>query len=373
MSSGHKYARLDSLRGLAALSVAVGHAILCVSFPEHSIWRSVPLGFFNGNYAVDVFFVLSGFVLINTIRGFSGVHYVAYVARRLVRLYAAFWAALFIALLAALVISRFGGSCANLLPWPCQLITVPRSAVESLKSILPVNYQLDPVIWSIRIEIEASLFYPFALFAWCRSKIAGKLLLLVASLLLSYAFSGELPHYFFLFVIGIAINDLRIKRISHANLGLFASATLMLLSGFVIRGHSFVADLVAGLSAALLITSIAYRCPSWLGTTLDHRWLRKLGALSYSFYLLNPIALWLLARVVATAAPDVLVPGAGARGLLIAGLFTVVAAAVSLIAADIMHRAIELPSISWGRTLERTVIDLIANRSHERAPDAGAQ
>lgn len=36
MASGHKYKRLDSLRGLAAISVGAGHALLCVQFAQGS-------------------------------------------------------------------------------------------------------------------------------------------------------------------------------------------------------------------------------------------------------------------------------------------------------------------------------------------------
>src|SRR5581483_11410349 len=98
--TAHKYRRLDSLRGLAALSVGVGHAFLCVNFSPHSSWQTAALGVFDGDYAVDLFFVLSGFVLINMVRGFSAAHYAAYLARRLLRLYPLLWASLIIAYVA---------------------------------------------------------------------------------------------------------------------------------------------------------------------------------------------------------------------------------------------------------------------------------
>lgn len=53
MASGHKYRRLDSLRGLAALSVGVGHALLCVQLAQGSALQTVVSGVFDGDYALS--------------------------------------------------------------------------------------------------------------------------------------------------------------------------------------------------------------------------------------------------------------------------------------------------------------------------------
>lgn len=63
--SRHRYRQLDSLRGLAALTVFIGHcAGVKINMGVQNAVYPTPLGvLFNGNAAVVFFFVLSGFVL----------------------------------------------------------------------------------------------------------------------------------------------------------------------------------------------------------------------------------------------------------------------------------------------------------------------
>lgn len=51
---------------------------MCAQFSQGSPWMGVAGGIFNGDYAVDLSFVLSGFVPINMVHDFSGAHYTAY-------------------------------------------------------------------------------------------------------------------------------------------------------------------------------------------------------------------------------------------------------------------------------------------------------
>ena len=58
-SPGRFNHRLESLRGVAAMMVAVGHAFLAIDAPYRAGWFQI----FNGHAAVRLFFVLSGYVL----------------------------------------------------------------------------------------------------------------------------------------------------------------------------------------------------------------------------------------------------------------------------------------------------------------------
>lgn len=371
MTSGHKYQRLDSLRGLAALSVGVGHAFLCVDFSQGSSLQTAALGIFDGDYAVDLFFVLSGFVLVNMVRGFSGAHYAAYLGRRLLRLYPLLWASLVIAYLTQAFVAAHAPPCGNLSYWICRLITPPPSALAVVKTAIPIDFQLNPISWTIKVEIAVSILYPLLLAAWMKAGTAGKIATAAACAAAIFMFSGHLlPHFVLLFVLGIAINDVRIPSARIAGVALGIGLILLGISGFFVRAHSVAADLIAGTSAALLIACIAYRCPGWLGALLDNRAILELGQISYAYYLLNPIVLWLIARTSARSLSRLLVAGDDERAFLAALLLAVSACAASVLVAGAANRIVGKPSIAWSRAVEQWILRLLGDPVHARAAEA---
>jgi peptidoglycan/LPS O-acetylase OafA/YrhL len=371
MTSAHKYQRLDSLRGLAALSVGIGHAFLCVDFAQGSPLQTAALGIFDGDYDVDLFFVLSGFVLINMVRGFSGAHYTAYLGRRLLRLYPLLWASLIVAYVTQALVAAHAPPCGNLSYWICRLIRPPDSMVAAVRTAIPVDFQLDPTSWTIKIEIEVSIVYPLVLAAWMRAGTAGKMATAAACTASIFIFSGHaLPHYVLLFVLGIAINDIRIPSARIAGLAAGIGLILMAVCGFFVRAHSVAADLMAGTSATLLIASVAYRCPGWLAALLDNRAVLKLGQISYAYYLLNPIVLWLIARANARSLSRLIVAGDDERAFLVASLLAAAACAASVLVAGAANRIIEKPSIAWSRAAEQWILRLLGDGLRARAAQA---
>ncbi|HBR0984086.1 acyltransferase family protein [Klebsiella pneumoniae] len=73
---------LDGLRGLMALWVVAGHAYEAIP----SISRFIPMTLMN-DFAVDVFIVLSGFVIFNYLNTNPGVSYKKYIKQRALRLF----------------------------------------------------------------------------------------------------------------------------------------------------------------------------------------------------------------------------------------------------------------------------------------------
>lgn len=198
--------RLESLRGLAALLVAVFHSFMVFRadwlngfWPEGlSGWQHVQatvlkgiLVFCNGPAAVVVFFVLSGYVLARSLEGVRPAvsrwrTLAAFYVRRLLRIYPmhVFWVLL---IAGALYVfhTKYDFAHASLM-----FDGAYRTKIEAgglLDNLLLLKNDLNPVTWTLRVEVAASLAIPFFYLAYRRRGLLGNLLILTALMALSYA------------------------------------------------------------------------------------------------------------------------------------------------------------------------------------------
>jgi peptidoglycan/LPS O-acetylase OafA/YrhL len=161
------FTRLESLRGLAALMVACFHCgqirwgseSSLVFEPYHSDllarWMAKSLQvLFNGFGAVNIFFVLSGFVLASSIaRGPAAVGTAAYrfILARLFRLFPAIWAS--VAILAIVQIAGdgfIGPTALDALIGPPAL-----DAGTIVSNMLLMSISMNFVMWTLQVEIIA--------------------------------------------------------------------------------------------------------------------------------------------------------------------------------------------------------------------------
>ena len=101
-----RYLELDSLRGLAAFAVFTTHAFgliwnTDIEFAWLQILENSPLVILrNGNAAVDLFFVLSGFVsALPLIYKPQKFNYPKFALKRFLRIYPVYWVAIALATL----------------------------------------------------------------------------------------------------------------------------------------------------------------------------------------------------------------------------------------------------------------------------------
>lgn len=132
---------LDGLRGIAAISVVLYH--YTSRFGEKfgsnltsSIWE-----FEYGRYGVDLFFIISGFVIFMTIEKLKDPE--DFIYKRFIRLYPTFW---FCMLLTFFLMKYFGP---ELLKRSTEELLVNISMVPSLFGVRAV----DGVYWSLLIEL----------------------------------------------------------------------------------------------------------------------------------------------------------------------------------------------------------------------------
>jgi peptidoglycan/LPS O-acetylase OafA/YrhL len=324
---------LTSLRGLAALTVLLYHSSsLAIAYVDREYAGNTLLWIWSRGYlAVDLFFMLSGFVLTHVYRGHladarSGRAVSKFLWARFSRIYPAsiFTTAVFVL-----------ASAVKGLPFPPG-VSFTEQLIASL-FLMQVPW-LDTVVinapsWSISAEFYAYLLFLVIAPMICRARI-GVTALLGAAILLGIItdhaiFSHEeqtwgwgallraLPE----FVAGILAYQVYCKRllwiIWEKDVALFGVSTMMIAALFVEASDGVVVPLFVPRLAGVLAL----------------RPLRWLGEISYSVYIFQTIPLML---------------AVGFSGLLVAyGLggtsFTVLAAMLALGSGILVHRCVDLP------------------------------
>lgn len=345
--AGERYHFVDGLRGLAALAVLGFHVH---SAPlENALSEALPAALSylcdRGWLGVQVFFVLSGFVIAHSLRrvgsdaGFVG----RFILRRSARLDPPYWAAIGLALASGATASWLLVNRSFEAPSLGSLV----AHLVYLQGILGFPQILD-VFWTLCIEFQLYLVLVVLLVTWERADIQGRrgrvalaAGLLGTVLLLSLA-AGQLPEasrkawflpYWYQFFLGVMTRWVTWGRLAGG--WWWAIAAACALSGIVANaGESLVSVATA---TALLVASRRGGLSTWLAATP----LRWLGRVSYSLYLTHPIV---CSRVTSGMRRAGLLEG---RELLVAGL----AVLLSLAFAELFWRAVESPAMRLSRRI----------------------
>lgn len=342
--SNQRYLALDGLRGFAAVAVVLFHC-------GHHLRTPWLVG--HGAVAVDVFFVMSGFVLHRTYgpRLQGGWSFRNFARARFVRLYPLYLAGLLVGLgvmSAFAVRSGWGEAVPGLL----RAFLAESLMIPDLSQAEGQAFPLNAPYWSLLVEAVVSLGYGLS-----RGRVgagglglaigAAALVLTVAALLGLPPLSGgpaatlwmHLCRGIFGFSVGIGIavseRHGRLRAISRCPawiaVGLLG-AVLMVPSGQ--PGPLF--DLCAILAAAPIIVCVAVAGRLPLGL---HPWCRMGGALSYPLYTVHaPVLFWIAQTCLADSRP----PGANLAVMLAAaGACTALALAVGLRCEPRLTRALK--------------------------------
>ncbi len=364
MATRHKYKELDALRWLAAFSVGMGHAFLCVMVDGNVPKIPHVLGtmLFNGAYAVDLFFVLSGFVLINATKSRGILAYLGFLARRALRIYPSAWMSLSIAVAALVIAHRLSGYHSSWVsPWIDSLLGVPALNVLNVVGVLLLsNYAVNTTLWTIAIELAASAAYPFFVPLVKSRKVALAICLTIVAVIASKYIAGGMAlrhvgHFLYMFMIGACLNFLRpIKAVKWRNFAIFVSVGLMFCARLYGQRHQFGSDIISVTGAAILIAGIAFWCPPWLERFLSGNILGNLGRASYSYYLINPSVTFVLVK----GAQLLPFPGPADAIQYVAYCLTLgaVATALTVPLSLVSARYIENASINLGRAVEKRIL-----------------
>lgn len=172
VESPRRVLELDALRGLAAIGVAVFH---CTNHYGNEIGHSVApaFGFAAGNYGVQLFFLISGFVIFMTLERTRTA--LDFVVSRFSRLFPAYWAAV---VLTAVIIYTEGMPEQKLAAWDLAL------NVTMIQQLLGAKH-LDGSYWTLQVEL---FFYAQMLFWFMTGMLHRIRWIIGAWLLASLAF-----------------------------------------------------------------------------------------------------------------------------------------------------------------------------------------
>lgn len=343
MAASGQNQHIQALRAVAALLVVIGHAAHETAVLSALTNRAeVPLAFANWGFGVDVFFVISGFIMVYTsadLFGRPGAPRI-FLMRRIVRIVPLYWLLTTALLLGALVAPR--------------LLNVP---IDSWGHILAsylfipserVPGEIRPVMalgWTLNLEMFFYALFALALVLPFRAGMTALALVMTALALfgmiarpdqVQIAFWTQSIILEFLFGCLLAVAYLRGARLSGPAalilglVGLAGIARVPALEGVMPDALRW------GVPALMLVAAAALHQGSAGRLTL---WLAVIGNASYSLYLVHPFILRPLRNIWARLAGDALPLEA----------YIATATVLATLASLLLYRLVERPLLRWSR------------------------
>ncbi|CAM5431053.1 MULTISPECIES: acyltransferase family protein [Streptomyces] len=359
--SGNRLAALDGLRLLAALMVVFYHYVALARPWGHSTETIFPTAHYAAQYGwlgVEVFFLISGFVICMSVWGRTVGEFAV---SRLTRLFPAYWAAI---LLTAVVVKL----------WP--EVTSLRGwghVITNLTMLQAGNNtpNIDPVYWTLFVELKFYLIVFVVMLCGvtyrnclilCGVWTAAAALAPVMDTPLLTAFA--MPQYAPFFIAGVAFYLMRRHR---PNAILWAIVVLQLLLAQRYIDYRLATSLGKAVAQTLptwparlvIIAGFALVGAIALGRfdRIQWKWLTTAGALTYPLYLIHMnIGMTLIHHF---------------RNRVPAPVLVASVTVLMLIAAWLLHRLVERPVGKWLRTTMRRGIDdvrrqVVPRRRHAR-------
>ncbi|MBT2758391.1 acyltransferase [Mesobacillus foraminis] len=371
-----RFDELDSLRGLAALSVLFGHMLLIFnsSYVTTLLFEYGPLRFtVAGSEAVTLFFVLSGFVLSLPFYSQRRFSYGKYTIKRICRIYIPYISAIFITLLLRELF--FTNKITDLSQWFNVNWSQPftlSALKEHLLLISTFTSNLNNVVWSLVHEMRISLVFPLIMFILIRldlkKSIGFGLGISILSVVYAIVFDAQFwgtelyatLHYSSIFVVGALLSKYHTVLRQHLLQLNMPKKCLLLFTGiilFLYAHPSFILNILqpgfnpflrtvidtwfTSIGASIIIMfAISVNIFSKM---LKTKVVNYIGKISYSLYLIHLSVLFSSFHLLYNVLPTWVV--------------CVVAFAASLMLASLMYHIVEKPSIILGKYLTKQRVD----------------
>jgi peptidoglycan/LPS O-acetylase OafA/YrhL len=350
-----KFSReLQSMRGLAALVVVVGHCYAVFDLSGSTLsWAWTLL---NGQGAVVLFFVLSGFVLSLQWKKAtdSPRAIIAYTVRRVTRLYPM--------LLVTVVVGTLYCNFIHLrepilfaTTWYYGAYVADIDLFHFLTSAIGYSGKPAPPLWSLWVELIGSALIPLFMMVEGRGRPVIGALLLVASFTLDHGFHFNTPVYLIDFYVGVSIGWWGCEFVAaFEKLALPIRALICAASALVFYAalplfppdHSVaIFNFLEMISVAPVIALLYFgkRRPS----VLRGKFVAWLGDISFSVYVLHFPLMYLLVHLMTKLAFPLSAVPVEFIALALAASTT----AITIFVSGLSYRFIELPCLRLGQRL----------------------
>ncbi|WP_067932643.1 acyltransferase family protein [Alicyclobacillus kakegawensis] len=374
-----RIAVLDALRGLAALTVVLEHCLISLPAfnrangyrasgktwvdvftytPLHLIW--------DGHEAVIFFFLLSGFVLTLPFLAGRRLPYPGYLVKRFCRLYIPYvvvvllsWALLALGFANQPVAAKENGMSS----WFEDIWSHPVTPMVLFHYLLMTGkdtHNLDVSSWSLVHEMRISIVFPLLVFALRRLPTILSAPLCAGLIVVASAWYDTIPcrfgatlYYMGFFAFGVllakhrqAVRDFIQDLSRKTKAALLIAALLIYNVDWFPAVHNWFGerrpgiDMVIGAAAALVIALAtgSRQMKVWIGK----RPLVWLGNISFSLYLIHPVVLSGCVYAL--------------DGLLPHRWIILLVPPVSIVAAYVMYRLVEWPSIRLGHQFAAAIM-----------------
>ncbi|SEO62702.1 acyltransferase [Paenibacillus sp. OV219] len=371
MAENGRLGELDSLRGIASMSVVLYHSASLLGIMAALPWLyHSPLQILlAGHQAVIFFFLLSGFVLALPFAEGKSRGYGNFMLRRLIRLYPPYIVSLAFGLILRLLCYRVPIN---------DLWSRPIGWVPILQHVFMIDQfhqqYFNPVVWSLVMEMRIALLFPFIIWFvmranWMWSCLIG-FVLSICGILLHVRYQESIDfftnyydtaHYVFMFVVGAIMAKHRHRLVDYFKSLRIVTRLVLGIVAFIVYtwGNNLgwdhwglegnlVSDWFTMLTSSFFI--IAALASVRFKSVLHWRPIAFVGRVSYSLYLVHLVVLIALMNLF-TNQSSILYPDDYEKYYISPYLLLVGTVGLSLALAALSYRYVELPSIRLGRYL----------------------
>lgn len=281
-----KYISLQVLRGLAAWFVVFHHFMLSV-YVHHDVAIN-PFGRFlytYGPFGVDIFFVLSGFVMYKVAQQ-KNVNGLSFLFNRIFRIFPVYWFYTVVLILAVFVFKGIYETFYTSATLLKSFLLIP-SENPNGRGFIPFLY----VGWSLYFEMF--FYYVLTLSLFINRKYALLICVLALGILPivlgNYELLGRSNNRFYEFIVGILIAYSLKNMISQfTKYKTLIAISLTIFSLAIVFLMGWTAPVQFLIASCILIIFICLENLFQKPTFVNH-FLEKLGDISYSTYLCHPI------------------------------------------------------------------------------------